>query len=493
MNLDRIYSINDDYFLHHDLFRSFIRGRKFQKNVKNPEWESIIHPYQAAIFSFFTHGKPLGDVIEEISHFVQCDFEESRQMIEPYLNNEETISTAYSGFVFKIPPKFILEGASYHKRLSPEDFAYEKLDFKTKRLFKAPSKITFMATNKCSTKCIYCYADTATKVNQMIPFDKIKEVIKQAFDEEITSIGLIGGEFFLYPHWKELINELEAYNYHEDFFSTKISLNEDDIKFLKSKNIRRLQISLDSCSPDTLKRMVNAPPDYIEKMAKSLELLSSYKIRTKIAVVITKYNSSFEQIDELLDFASKHSCIRSLEFRPAIYSLYRENVNFSTWGVSKSDYENLISHLREIKDKYKFSIACNEEAVNKDYYLTETGSCHFEGARCSANSYHMFILPDGKVTICEQLYWNKDFLVGDLNHNTISEIWNSEKSLKLANLTREDYRIESKCRECEVFANCHTNLNKCWADILKSYGVDNWDYPDPRCKYAPAMYNNIAF
>ena len=26
----------------------------------------------------------------------------------------------------------------------------------------------------------------------------------------------------------------------------------------------------------------------------------------------------------------------------------------------------------------------------------------------------MYILPDGKVTICEELYWNEHFIIGDV-------------------------------------------------------------------------------
>lgn len=37
------------------------------------------------------------------------------------------------------------------------------------------------------------------------------------------------------------------------------------------------------------------------------------------------------------------------------------------------------------------------------------------------------------------------------------------------------------------------HLNRCWAEILKAYGDENWDYPDPRCIKAPKMKNNLKF
>jgi len=30
-------------------------------------------------------------------------------------------------------------------------------------------------------------------------------------------------------------------------------------------------------------------------------------------------------------------------------------------------------------------------------------------------------------------------------------------------------------------------------DIVKAYGKKNWDYPDPRCAFAPEMINPLEF
>ena len=101
----------------------------------------------------------------------------------------------------------------------------------------------------------------------------------------------------------------------------------------------------------------------------------------------------------------------------------------------------------------------------------------------------MFILPDGKVTICEQLYWIPQFIIGDVNHNSIEEIWNSPKALQLANLCQSEIQENSKCKECTLFDKCFTKHKRCWANIIKAYGLENWDYPDPRCEQAPNIHD----
>lgn len=121
----------------------------------------------------------------------------------------------------------------------------------------------------------------------------------------------------------------------------------------------------------------------------------------------------------------------------------------------------------------------------ENFFKSKEGSKSFKGNRCSANSTHMFILPDGQVSICEQFYWNSRFLIGDLKRQSISEVWNSPKALHLANLKECDYSDESACKTCKMLETCNSFMNKCYTFVIKAYEDEHWDYPDPRCYYAP--------
>jgi radical SAM protein with 4Fe4S-binding SPASM domain len=125
------------------------------------------------------------------------------------------------------------------------------------------------------------------------------------------------------------------------------------------------------------------------------------------------------------------------------------------------------------------------------YFKSEEGSRHFVGSRCSANFSHMVSMPDGKVTLCEQLYWNPRFIIGDLSTQSIEEVWNSPRALELAFPKKSNFRDDSVCKKCSIFDTCYTTHNKCYADVLKAYGDENWDYPDPRCVYAPPFIHDL--
>ena len=97
----------------------------------------------------------------------------------------------------------------------------------------------------------------------------------------------------------------------------------------------------------------------------------------------------------------------------------------------------------------------------------------------------LYVLPDGQVTICEELYWNPRFIIGDVRKQSLMEIWESKKALELYNLSQETFRKTSACHICPQFDPCHQQSGVCWKMVIEAYGDEYWDLPDPRCPYAP--------
>jgi radical SAM protein with 4Fe4S-binding SPASM domain len=89
------------------------------------------------------------------------------------------------------------------------------------------------------------------------------------------------------------------------------------------------------------------------------------------------------------------------------------------------------------------------------------------------------------------VHWNQKHFVGDLTKQSIKEVWNSPRALELAFPKKENFRNVSICKKCIIFDECYTYHNKCYADVLKAYGDENRDFPDPRCKLAPKFINEL--
>lgn len=74
------------------------------------------------------------------------------------------------------------------------------------------------------------------------------------------------------------------------------------------------------------------------------------------------------------------------------------------------------------------------------------------------------------------------------------EVWDSKRVHELLEIQQESIQMSSPCHDCNLFKDCYkVHRNRCWSDVIKAYGADKWDYPDPRCNYAPEMTHNISY
>ncbi|NOU18658.1 MAG: radical SAM protein [Bacteroidales bacterium] len=489
------YILNPDYNFRNDIKRSvIIANSESQCEYSNQEWLSFIHPVQAMILSFFSSPIAIDNVVENLIDFLNLNKEEVLNLINPFIENKETIFTQYNGATFKFPKRIIVKYESHLKinyTYAPEDFIYKELDFETARLMKSPSAITVMVTNRCVTNCIYCYADRSKEMSCIIPFERIKELIEEAKILKIKDVHVSGGEFFLYERWHDLLEELYKHGYEKIFISTKVPIKEEDIIKLKQFPNLSFQFSFDSLSGDKLQRILGVSRSYLTKMKKTFEKMDEYGISYHVLSILTKINSDKKDLLELHNYLSTLKKIKKWQVRIAFKSLY-SSTEFETIKLQENERIETLKYVDELNKLQKITVEIDKSNLERGYFSAEKGSKSFSGASCSANRSHMFILPDGNVTICEQMYWKKRFIIGNILNNSIEEVWNSAESLKWVNLTKNDFRDESACKNCEMLDECCNKYpNKCWADVLKVYGDENWDFPDPRCNKAPKFLYDI--
>jgi radical SAM protein with 4Fe4S-binding SPASM domain len=171
------------------------------------------------------------------------------------------------------------------------------------------------------------------------------------------------------------------------------------------------------------------------------------------------------------------------------YTIYKENkINYSNYP-KLDEAERVINYLQ---DKYygDSSIVISPIAKLEDMYHYDDNK-FLSKARCSGNMYGFIILPDGNITICEELYWHPEFIIGNINKQSILEVWSSQKANDLFYLQQSLLDKKSACSSCESFSICRHRGGVCWREVIKTYGVDCWNFPDPRCKFAPEKINNL--
>lgn len=448
------------------------------------------------LLSYFSKPTEIEEAYEICKNFLQCNEENAHKLIDSFINEENPFSSTINGEISEFPPKLLVtsEGTANKaytamKSYSAEDFIYTPpVDLKTQRLFVAPVGLVWVVTDRCVTDCVYCYANK-NHAKKWMDSIQIERFIADAKASGIRDIFLSGGELFLHPEWKRILALLYKYELWPGMISTKMPITEEIIETLKLYPPVMIQISLDSLDRETLCETLKVKPSYIDDVKNGITLLDQNRIPVQLATVLTKKTANIDNLESMRIYFSTLEHLNRWTIRIGFPSLY-SSVDYNEWKVNKEFKTELDKWHKEAKIKSKFAISL-DEGKEDSYNKSETGSKDFPGARCSANITHMVILPDGKVTICEQLYWNPRFIIGDILKNSIQEIWQGTQASALARFPQNCVGEKSPCRSCELYEKCQLFPNKCYPDVLKAYGDDNWDFPDLRCAFAPPHIHEL--
>ncbi|MCD8288099.1 MAG: radical SAM protein [Porphyromonadaceae bacterium] len=361
-------------------------------------------------------------------------------------------------------------------------------DFKSMRA-NYPKRILFVINLTCATDCFYCYADKRHNYVPMLT-GRICELIDEARSIGVVSFDLSGGEVLLHPDWEIILGKLLKHGY-KPYVSTKVPVSEDTIKRLKNIGVRKIQISLDSLDPELLANTINVGKSYADNIKETVLTFDRYGFDIVLKSTLTKTTCNRENVRDLLNFAAQFRHVSRYTCSSVGYSHFKGVRAFKEMIPSVAAVKDLESYLTSVKEDYKFEIL--------DDLNAETSACMNDypsfkkRSFCSGNLTSLIILPDGKVTICEELYWDKNFILGDLTQSSIMEVWRSDRAKYLSRLRPENFPKDSPCATCEDFQNCRNDRGICWKETIAVYGRNNWLFPDPRCPFAPAMINDVYY
>ena len=475
---------NPDYYLRHDGKRVILSATPEAKEIKGkPNWVSRIHPLYAMILAILSTPKEMLEAKDDIVSFFGFTEDEASRILETLIKKESYKEALFDGTINYFPGDVIAleDEIQGYTPYNPSQFLFTEVDLDSHRMFVAPNSILLIINNTCATQCEYCYADKQHVCGSILSFDKIKDIVMEAKAYGIREFEVIGGEFFLFPQWHELLEFMLANGMMPRLISTKLPLTRSQIERFSKFNIR-LQISLDSLDSGLLAETLKIKPPYVEKMEESIRIIDESGIRYQLATVVTRKTATVDNIDRLFQFIKTLKSLRSWEIRYAFKSLYSLR-DYSELRVPDGFHELVVDWHSSAQNQTSCRILIPSSERDELFYA-EGGSMSFKGARCSANISNMVILPDGKVTVCEQLYWNPHYIVGDVNENSIGEIWNSDASMRLLPKPRREISKQSECSKCGLYEKCFSYTNRCHANILKHCGMDCHDYPDPRCTRA---------
>jgi radical SAM protein with 4Fe4S-binding SPASM domain len=267
---------------------------------------------------------------------------------------------------------------------------------------RLPEIVQIEATNICNAKCVFCPRDEMHRRQGIMSFDLFKKIV-----DECAELG---------------ITHVRMHNYGEAFVDRRLV---EKVRYAKQKGIREVgMISNGSLITEPVARgMIEAGLDAI-----NISVDASGKEVFEATRIGLKYDKVIANIERLLRLRGE-----SGKRRPKlILSFVRQN--------NSADEQAFIEHWRSIADKIHVTDLHNWAGT-----LNSESDVNYP---CYRPWLTFTVLWDGRVSLCCADFDGRTIL-GNLNTQTISEIWNAEA---YRNVRRE--HLESGgpdiCRACDL-------------------------------------------
>ncbi|WP_025689608.1 radical SAM/SPASM domain-containing protein [Paenibacillus zanthoxyli] len=437
---------------------------------------SFLYPQQAVILSLFDGERDLAAVTEAVAYLFDLDIEAASGQVDALLavrvNQDQTIRSLIMD-ASSIDPE---EARIY----DPKTYIIptELIDMEDVRCQK-PCSLLVLPTMRCVTNCRYCYADReGFRGKPEFDLNLYRRLLKEASECGIETIEISGGDLFCREDAFDLIESTLSAGMYLNI-PTKCPLSRSQVRRLAATGLSSIQISIDALNPEIIDQLMGLS-GYGKKILQTLDDLGEAGIKVRTNTVLTPYN--IRDAVALARYLAEKPHVFISHFTCYGRSIYRHDDSLFCSPEDVAIFEKEFSTIKEdFPDKVTFSGA-NDNPYIRDEAVRANN--FWERAYCTANRRGVVVLPDGKVTICEELYNHEHFIIGDLKEQTLLEVWNSPKALELA-YPDQAAVSNGPCHNCSDFQQCHEGLGRCVREALKAYGLDQHYAPDPRCPRAP--------
>lgn len=196
--------------------------------------------------------------------------------------------------------------------------------------------IAWLTTNRtCNCRCYYCYGQKAKQ--KEMDFDSAKQLLPSLKELGIQKVILIGGEPTLYPHYLELLGEIQN-NQMKPAIATNGILF-DNLGFCQASaqaGLSNVNVSLKATNALDYQKVAGC--DVFTQVLKGYQNLKRVQIPTVLSYVIAK--KDFSKIDELL------SLLLDIEATQILFQLVKPVVGESQrLDLSMRDMADIVEYL----------------------------------------------------------------------------------------------------------------------------------------------------
>ena len=323
-------------------------------------------------------------------------------------------------------------------------------------------------TLKCNAKCIHCGSAAGCDRPNNLTFEQAKSVVKQLDETGCCALTLIGGEYFLYPKWRELLKELTHTKIKVGIVTNGLALDAEKLDFLKQMNIQGLGVSIDGATEKTHDFIRRVPGCF--KNAWNVIHMSKDMLYTNIITTINKLN--IVELKELRDLIIQNGIYSWQIEHSSLFGRMKRELSIDEFGF----YCCGIFAAQTIK-RYK-KAGLNLFCMHNFGYYSQTIPCHVPNrywSGCMAGRKNLGIRSDGSVLGCLSLY-NDKYIEGNVKEKPISEIRKNKEFCSWNHRLKKFKNLKGYCKDCPFgliclggCEACTPNQQMCYYAIEKKY------------------------
>ncbi|MFH1642965.1 MAG: radical SAM protein [Nanoarchaeota archaeon] len=257
------------------------------------------------------------------------------------------------------------------------------------RLFnkKVSLFVTFLTTNQCNRKCVYCNIDK-NKKSKMMDTNQVINMIKQFRSKGMQQINFTGGEPLLRADIGKIISFSRKIGV-KTILTTNGDLIKKNIGKLKDVNFTYLCLNGNEKVHDELRGK-----DSYNNTMDAINILHKRGMSIAINMILTKKN-----LDQI-DFVYK----KAREYEARIY--FTPVYNFKPANITKKQLNQIKPANREIKKAFKFIEKLKKEGghvLNSKKYIDNIinkGYHSYYFRNCLMGKLAFTIKPNGNISPC---------------------------------------------------------------------------------------------
>lgn len=323
-------------------------------------------------------------------------------------------------------------------------------------------------TNACNANCLHCGSQSGTCRENELSLEEALHLCDELKETGCEKITLMGGEFFLSPHWEEVCARLIQNGIKVSPLTNGLLLTEKNLLKLKDLGINNVSISLDGIGETH--NYLRGVPNMFDRIIKNLNRAQQEGFITGIVSAVSSVN-----LNEV----------------PQLYEYIKE-LGITVWQIQIVEdigYANQNNQLKlNLEDVYqlakyvaKFRREKNDLQIllgdNVGFYTSFEPMLRdrpFTG--CLAGRLVVGIEANGNIRGCLSVYGNEENVEGNIRERSFTEIWN-DPNLFTVYRNRTVQQLTGFCAECRYNDLCRAGCSSL------SYSLTGTFYENPLCLF----------